>query len=195
VDREPTQSAANQTLDTGEAASAVPLALKAEDFGRFVPFALVFVVIAVANLLTDKASVPGAVLFLTLTSIMLVVVAAGPALVERLGVRPDRGWVREDPLDAPRLACSSNRVLLARLRRDTSEIDSDLRPRIGRALGPILARQFALDIDDTGSTPAVAAVVGPSAAQLLMGSPRSDKHVDVQQALDECVEFLQKEHR
>jgi len=195
VDNEPTRSAASQIVDTGEAAPTAPLTLKAEDFSRFVPFALVFVVIAVANLLTDKASVPGAVLFLTLTSIMLVVVAAGPALVERLGVRPDRGWVREDPMDAPRLACSSNRVLLARLRRDTSEIDSDLRPRIRRAIGPILARQFALDIDDASSTPTVEAVVGPGAAQLLMGSPRSDKHVDVQQALDECVEFLQREHR
>jgi len=195
VDNEPARSAANQTIDTGEAAPTAPLALKAEDFSRFVPFALVFVVIAVANLLTDKASVPGAVLFLTLTSIMLVVVAAGPALVERLGVRPDRGWVREEPLDAPRLACSSNRVLLARLRRDTSEIDSDLRPRIRRALGPILARKFDLDIDDARSTPAIEAAVGPSAAKLLMGSLRSDKHLDVQQALDECVEFLQREHR
>ncbi|MBN4047672.1 hypothetical protein JYT71_01550, partial [Acidimicrobiaceae bacterium AH-315-P05] len=117
MDNEPTGIGTSKTLDTGEAAPSAPLDLKTEDITRFVPFALVFVAIAVANLLTDKASLPGAVLFLALTSLMLVVVAAGPGLVERLGVRPDRGWVGEEPLDAPRLACSSNRVLLARLRR------------------------------------------------------------------------------
>ena len=164
-------------------------ALAARGFG----FLMFLASIAGASVAVGQSTPTDAGLIVMFGAAVVGVVMIGPLLVERLGVRDHATPEPNTDFELARHAVGTNLIIVARSRRDPDDIAREIRHRLVPAVERILRDQHGTSLHDPAHHDKIRHILGPQAYDLVVGSPATDRTLDLQSALDELCDALQQE--